>query len=61
MCESKENGVLGFKSFGSFNVALLAKQGWRLFKDPESLIVKVMKAKYFPNEEFLQANLKSYA
>lgn len=64
MCEQKETGGLGFCSFGSFNAALLAKQGWRLFRYPNLLLARVMKAKYYPNGDFLNSSLKygsSYA
>lgn len=64
MRELKENDGLGFQSFGNFNIALLAKQGWHLIQQPDSLLAKVMKAKYYPILDFLHSNLKhglSYA
>jgi len=36
-----------------FNKALHAKQGWRLMQNRDSLIVKVLWAKYFPHVSFL--------
>jgi hypothetical protein len=38
---------------------LLAKQGWRILKFPESLVARVMKGKYFTNGDFLSAKLGS--
>lgn len=58
MCELQENGRLRFRSFGTFNIALLVKHGWRLFKQPESLLENVMKAKYYLTSDFLHSHLK---
>ncbi len=58
MCVSKFHGGMGFRDLESFNLALLAKQGWRLIHESQSLFAKVFKAKYFPNCSFLQAKVK---
>lgn len=52
-------GGLGFKDLRCFNLALLAKQGWKLLSNPTTLISRVLKAKYFNNCDFLDANLGS--
>ncbi|KAG8478940.1 hypothetical protein CXB51_028941 [Gossypium anomalum] len=57
MCQSKEEGGMGFRSMGQFNIALLAKQRWRILNNPKSLVAQVFKAKYFPTEEFLNSLL----
>lgn len=48
---------------GKFNIALLAKQGWRLINYPDSLLSHVLKAKYFSRLDFIDVrsdNLPSY-
>ena len=59
MCVSKFKGGMGFKDLAAFNLALLAKPGWRLIHESQSLFAKVFKAKYFPNCSFVQAKVKS--
>ena len=55
MCEPKVNGGMGFKKLQQFNLALLAKQGWRLQSGQNSLMYKVLKAKHFPHCDFVEA------
>ncbi|CAN1290084.1 Uncharacterized mitochondrial protein AtMg00310 [Linum perenne] len=55
LCLPKDEGGLGFKDLETFNHALLAKQTWRISQDPELLISKIYKAKYFPNSSLLNA------
>ncbi|KAF5477636.1 hypothetical protein F2P56_004256 [Juglans regia] len=61
MRNSKAKGGLGFRDLEYFNLALFAKQGWRLIQHPESLAAKIISAKYYPKETFLQAKLKRTA
>uniref|UniRef100_A0A2N9G552 Reverse transcriptase domain-containing protein n=1 Tax=Fagus sylvatica TaxID=28930 RepID=A0A2N9G552_FAGSY len=57
LCHSKDSNGMGFQDLKVFNLAMLAKQGWRLIQNPHSLISRVFKAKYFPHGEFLEANI----
>ena len=57
--KAKEVGGIGFKDLHSFNVALLAKQGWRLSHISNSLSYCMMKANFFPSCHFLHAKLRS--
>lgn len=57
MCEARENGGLGYKNLHDFNLAMLAKQGWRLVNGENSFVTSIMKAQYFPSTDFLNAKL----
>ncbi|GAV83785.1 hypothetical protein CFOL_v3_27230, partial [Cephalotus follicularis] len=52
LCESKFWGGLGFQDFQAFNLAMLAKQGWRLINEKDSLCCRVLKAQYFRSGNF---------
>jgi hypothetical protein len=54
-CKHKNLGGLGFKDLRAFNEAMLAKQGWRIVTEPQSLMARTIKAKYFPHCNFFQA------
>jgi hypothetical protein len=54
-CKAKSKGGMGFKNLRAFNEALLAKQGWRLITNPQSLVARMFKAKYYPQCDFLKA------
>lgn len=57
VCMPKSCGELGFKLLKPFNLALLAKQGWKLQMCQNSLVYMVLKARYFPDCDFFQASL----
>ena len=42
-----------------FNLALLARQAWRLLVRPQSLCARLLKAIYFPSGDFVNAGLGS--
>lgn len=53
----KKDGGMSFKSLGTFNLAMLGKQGWRIMTKPDTLIARIYKARYFPRCNFLEAGL----
>ena len=58
MCVLKDQGGMGFRDIHCFNLALLAKQAWRLLDNPESLCATILRAKYFPEGDLMNARLK---
>ena len=51
-------GVLGFRDLEIFNLALLAKQCWRLIENYDSLCARVLRARYYPTDDILNCTLK---
>lgn len=50
-------GGLGVKNLKNFNISILAKQGWRLPNNSNPLVSTIMKAKYYPKTDFLNAEM----
>jgi ribonuclease HI len=55
---SKDFGGLGYRDLDCFNMAMLAKQCWRLLKWPDSLAARVLCEKYYPGVDFMESNLR---
>jgi ribonuclease HI len=55
--KTRESGGLGYRELEAFNLALLAKQGWRLLSQPDTLVARVYRAKYFVGGDFLASSL----
>ncbi|KAL8112036.1 hypothetical protein AgCh_019659 [Apium graveolens] len=55
LCRPKECGGLGVRDLRNFNLAMLAKQGWRFLNETNPLVSAFMKAKYYPQTDLLNA------
>ncbi|CAN1818839.1 LINE-1 reverse transcriptase homolog, partial [Linum perenne] len=55
LCTPKSDGGLGFRDFYHFNMALLAKQAWRLMTNQDALWARLLKSLYFRNSDFMTA------
>lgn len=59
LCHAKIRGGIGFRDFSSFNQTLIAKQRWRILHNPDSLMAKILKAKYSKHTNFMETKLGS--
>uniref|UniRef100_A0A0A9C726 Reverse transcriptase zinc-binding domain-containing protein n=1 Tax=Arundo donax TaxID=35708 RepID=A0A0A9C726_ARUDO len=59
LCIPKRKGGMGFRDLHCFNIAMLAKQVWRLLSESDSLCARVMRARYYPDRKLLNAKQKS--
>lgn len=57
LCKPKAGGGLGFRHLKFFNAALLGKQAWRLLAYPNSLAAQILKARYYPDGDFLSSEI----
>jgi hypothetical protein len=57
LSKAKHKGGMGFRGFSDFNKALLGKHCWRLSTDPDSLVGKILKSRYFPRTSFNEASI----
>lgn len=57
LCRPKSEGGLGFRDLKSFNLALLAKQFWRLHLYPNSLLARTLSARYYPKTSIWESKV----
>lgn len=55
MCLPKAKGGMGFRDLHAFNLAMLAKGSWRLTTHPQTSCAQVLRAKYYPDGNLLNA------
>ena len=48
---------MSFRDIQAFNLAMLAKQAWRLIHNTHSLFYQVYKVRYFPNCSFMDVEI----
>ncbi|KAL0378315.1 UNVERIFIED_CONTAM: hypothetical protein Sradi_3137000 [Sesamum radiatum] len=59
LCRTREEGGLGFRRLRESNIALLAKQAWRVSFSRDGTLHDVIGQKYFPLSNFFEARLGS--
>ena len=55
LSKPKREGGLGFKDLENFNLALLGKQTWRLLQHPNCLMARLLKGRYYPDTNIMNA------
>lgn len=55
LSQHKSLGGLGFRDIQSFNIAMLAKNAWRILTSPSCLLARLLTRKYCYNSNFLSA------
>lgn len=61
LTKPKQAGGLGFRDIESFNDALLAKIGWRILTQPQSLVARVLRGKYLRDSTFMDFSVSANA
>ena len=54
----KGEGRFGLRDLHLFSLSMLARQGWRLILNPNSLCAQVLRVKYFPSGDILSMTEK---
>ena len=60
LCKQKDKGGLGFHEIEIHNQALLGNQSWRICSNPNSLLSRLLRARYFKNSTFLDCNIGTH-
>lgn len=61
MCSPKQSKGIGFRDIEAYNLALLAKQCWRLLNNESSLLFLLLKVKYFNKSSLVGVRVHSTA
>jgi hypothetical protein len=57
MTRPNSDGGLGFRDMELFNLALLARQAWRLLTSSNTLSACILRVVYYSNKDILHAEL----
>jgi ribonuclease HI len=57
LARPKAVGGLGYRDFHAFNMSLIAKQAWKFMAEPNKLVSRIFKARYFPHSSIFYAKL----
>jgi len=55
-CKPKKEGGLGIRKLELVNKGMLINTAWRFINEPETMVAKIIKAKYFPNASLWTAS-----
>ncbi|XP_026410850.1 uncharacterized protein LOC113306079 [Papaver somniferum] len=55
LCSPKSEGGLGFRKVEIHNLAMLARDVWKIIENPDCMLAKILKTRYFPRIDFLNA------
>ncbi|XP_026417461.1 uncharacterized protein LOC113312943 [Papaver somniferum] len=55
LCSPKYEGGLGFRKAEINNLAMLVRNVWNIIENPDCMLAKILKARYFPRTDILNA------
>lgn len=53
--KGKNSGGMGFREINLFNQAMLAKQSWRILRNPNSLLTRILRGRYYKDGDYIKA------